>query len=251
MFPMDKRAKADLFLERLTSLIEKSDLSPRAISLLATQDKNPDLIRKAFDNRAIPQTTSVHALARVLGVTPQYLLGESDSPAPATEAVVADRAVSFRHGGAGMDLPIYGTALGHDLRFDGDGTLLVEQTMLELTEPIRHVQRPAGLAGAKTAYAVYIQGDSMSPRYEPGELAVVDPRKPPSPGDDVIVQLIGDEERTGEATPVACALIKRLVRRSASYIELRQFNPPLTFRVEMDRVVSVHRVMPIGDLLGA
>jgi phage repressor protein C with HTH and peptisase S24 domain len=37
-------------------------------------------------------------------------------------------------------------------------------------------------------------------------------------------------------------LIKRLVRRSAHFVELAQFNPPMTFRVPSERVAAIHRV---------
>jgi phage repressor protein C with HTH and peptisase S24 domain len=38
-------------------------------------------------------------------------------------------------------------------------------------------------------------------------------------------------------------LIKRLVRRTGGYVELRQFNPDTTFRVETQRVAKIHRVL--------
>jgi phage repressor protein C with HTH and peptisase S24 domain len=38
-------------------------------------------------------------------------------------------------------------------------------------------------------------------------------------------------------------LIKELVRRTASYIELRQFNPDVTFKIEVERVAKIHKVV--------
>jgi phage repressor protein C with HTH and peptisase S24 domain len=37
-------------------------------------------------------------------------------------------------------------------------------------------------------------------------------------------------------------LVKELVRRGAQYVELKQFNPELTFRVPAERVAAIHRV---------
>lgn len=192
-------------------------------------------------------------MAEELATSSDWLLGnlpEADV-APLTarsEAVLAEGIRPFRAGGPFQDLPVYGTALGHSLHFDGNGALEVEQTILEPTETIRHVQRPPALVGVKTAYCLYIQGDSMAPRHEPGDLVVVDPRKAPSPGDDVIVQLRG--ENGGEGAEVVCALIKRLVRRSASYVELEQFNPAHRFRIETEKVAAIHRLVRMVDLLG-
>jgi len=45
-------------------------------------------------------------------------------------------------------------------------------------------------------------------------------------------------------------LLKRLIRRSGSYIELEQFNPPAKFRVDAARVKAVHRVMRWAEASG-
>jgi phage repressor protein C with HTH and peptisase S24 domain len=79
----------------------------------------------------------------------------------------------------------------------------------------------------------------MSPRFEPGQRVAVSPREPVSIGDDVIVQLRGAE---GDDERVKMVLVKRLVRRTPSFIELRQFNPDTTFRVEAKRVAALHKV---------
>jgi phage repressor protein C with HTH and peptisase S24 domain len=107
-----------------------------------------------------------------------------------------------------------------------------------------YLGRPPSLADDPDAYAVEIVGDSMAPRFEPGERAFVSPRAPVRPGDDVVVQLNanGDPEHSDIAGQVTEVLIKRLVRRTAKFVELRQFNPDLTFQVPIDRVWRIHRV---------
>lgn len=141
------------------------------------------------------------------------------------------------------DVPVYGTALGTLLELGGEP---VEQTFLNQSEVISYFTRPQSLTKRADVYGVYIQGSSMSPRFQEGEMAFVESNRPPQVGDDVLVFLVeedGDDERYS-----AC-LIKRLVRRSASFIELEQFNPPVTFRIETSRVKKVHRVIPWGELL--
>jgi phage repressor protein C with HTH and peptisase S24 domain len=133
-------------------------------------------------------------------------------------------------------VPLLGTAFGGEW---SDG---VEMTELHLSEVLDYVSRPQSVSGDSEAYAVEIVGESMVPRYEPGERAIVSPRAPVRPGDDVIVQLRG-EGAEQLADRVTMILIKRLVRRTSQYLELRQFNPEETFRVETVRVAAVHRVM--------
>lgn len=142
-------------------------------------------------------------------------------------------------------VPLLGTAFGGDW----EGLQNVETTELRLTEILDYLSRPPSLADDPEAYAVEIVGDSMAPRFEPGERAFVSPKAAVRPGDDVIVQLASagdpDSDIAGAVTEV---LIKRLVKRTSSFVELRQFNPDQTFNVPLSRVarvggkLAIHRV---------
>ena len=81
-----------------------------------------------------------------------------------------------------------------------------------------------------------IIGDSMWPRFRSGRL-LVSPAAPIAVGDAVLVRLAGEEG--GKAK----VLVKELVRRSAGFAELRQFNPDATFKVETAAIASVHKVV--------
>lgn len=144
-------------------------------------------------------------------------------------------------------VPLLGTAFG------GEWSEGVELTELHLTDVLDYLVRPEAVARDNEAYAVEIVGDSMVPRYEPGERVFVSPRAAVRPGDDVIVQLKGalsgnnGEDRDHLPDPdfaarVTTVLIKRLVRQTAKTVELQQFNPPLTFEVPANRVAAIHRV---------
>ena len=76
-----------------------------------------------------------------------------------------------------------------------------EQEMFLADGPIGYTPRPANLGGVRDAYAIYMVGDSMEPRYEQGWLLHVNPFKPPTRGRDVVVY------KTDEAV-----LIKQFVR---------------------------------------
>lgn len=146
------------------------------------------------------------------------------------------------------DLPVYGTSLGAPREFDGKA---IEQTMLNSGTAIEYRPRPVVLEGQRYAYGLYVQGTSMAPRFEDGEMVFASDSRHSRPariGDDVIVYVMDPSEPDdGES---ACAvLVKRLVRRTASYIELEQFNPAGTFKIDLGFVRRVDRVYPWGELL--
>ncbi len=104
------------------------------------------------------------------------------------------------------------------------------------------VRRPLALVGVDNAFAVYVAGDSMAPRFEPGELLFVHPGRPPQPGDDVLVELHG-----GDGEPGACYL-KRLVRRAGGKVVLGQFNPAREIRIDAAKVRAIHKVLTRAEL---
>ena len=149
-------------------------------------------------------------------------------------------------GKAGM-LPLVGTAMGGDW----NGLKDIELTELRLSEVLDYLSRPPSLAEDPDAYAVEITGTSMVPRFEPGERAFVSPRSPARIGDDVIVQLTGPQPPGSDlADMVTEVLIKRLVKRNADYVELRQFNPDQTFKVPISSIAAVGGKLAIHRVRG-
>jgi len=107
-----------------------------------------------------------------------------------------------------------------------------DQEMFLADGPIGYTPRPANLAGVRSAYAIYMVGDSMQPRYEPGWLLHVNPFKPPTRGRDVVVY------KEGQAV-----LIKQFVGWEGDTLVLRQLNPPATLRIPRDQVRDCHLVV--------
>jgi len=158
-------------------------------------------------------------------------------------ASFGDRPFDEKYGSAELPaIPVLGSAMAIE-SFDPERD--IELTELNMAEVLDNVRRPLSLANDSSAYAVTVVGDSMWPRFRPGRRVIVSPKAPVSIGDDVIVQLRGNGQEQ-EAGRVSLVLIKELVRRSASYVELRQFNPDVTFKVERDRVAAIHKV--IGEV---
>lgn len=137
-------------------------------------------------------------------------------------------------------LRLLGSAVGGE--YDEGGVDLIE---LHLGEVLDYLSRPTSLATDNGAYALTVISDSMAPRFEPGERIAVSPKSAVHVGDDVIVQLRGNGgngEGDQDADRVVQVLVKRLARRSASFVELRQFNPDKTFQVPTDRIAAIHKV---------
>ncbi len=99
-------------------------------------------------------------------------------------------------------------------------------------EPKEYVLRPAALAGASNAFALYVDGDSMEPRYFAGEVVYVNPNRPLSRGCFVAVEM-----KDGQG------LIKQFVKRTDDLVVLRQFNPPRDLRLHARDVKQLYRIV--------
>lgn len=161
---------------------------------------------------------------------------------------VRSQRLAFQGDDRPRDVPIVGTAECAFLEFDGDSVRVPVETMtMDMDNVVDHARRPALLDRRRDVYAVYFRGDSMEPRFEDGELAMVDPKQPPKPRDYVIVQLRRPDGEDGER--IYTAMAKRLVRSSASFVELQQFNPASIFRVSWNDIAHMHRVLPWDELV--
>lgn len=145
---------------------------------------------------------------------------KTDTPAPATE-------------GWPRDLPVSGT---HPA--GGNGAMTLSE------DPVELVRRPPGLQSVPDAYGFYVLDDTMAPRYPSGELCLVHPHRPPRPGDDVVIKLTA----TADEPPIA--YLRRFLRQTADEIVCAQFDPPRETSFPRERIASIHKVMPLHELLG-
>lgn len=136
-----------------------------------------------------------------------------------------------RQWAAGADrIPVMGTAQGGaDGLVDWNG------------EIVDWVGRPPGLSGATNAYAVYVSGSSMEPRYHEGELVYVHPGRPVSQGAYCVVQFANDENSPRRA------FVKQFVKRTSKALILHQFRPEKDVEIPVERVISVHRIVSSGE----
>lgn len=118
----------------------------------------------------------------------------------------------------------------------GDAGSGIDLYAIDRSKPVGKVDRPAALAADSDAYGVTMAGEAMWPRFRAGRRLLVSPAAVVAVGDDVLVELVSGK-----------VLVKELVRQPAGTIELRQFNPDVTFAVDAKWVVSVHKV--IGEAI--
>jgi len=127
-------------------------------------------------------------------------------------------------------VPVYGLAVGgEDGRFEFNGQI------------VDQVFRPPVLANVANAYAVFVSGESMEPRYFAGETVYVHPGKPVRKGHFVVVQVRGEEGHPPSG------YVKQFVAWTPSRLILRQFNPDQEMTFERDEVISVHRIVFSGE----
>ena len=179
--------------------------------------------------------------ARFFGVSLDWLIdgrgvrlgGGDGAPTGAPAASPAAPPRNAELGGParfGARIPAYGQAVGgRDGEFILNGNRIVD------------ILAPPSLQGVPDAYAVYVVGDSMEPRYFAGEAVFVNPRLPVRRGDFVVAQIAVED---GEPPH---AYIKRFVAREARSLKLEQFNPKKMLEFPMGRVISVHRIIMGGD----
>ncbi|TCR07217.1 helix-turn-helix domain-containing protein [Neorhizobium sp. JUb45] len=129
-----------------------------------------------------------------------------------------------------MMLPVLGEAVGGE-----GGEYSFNGHVLD------YVACPPSLQNVPNAYAVYIDGESMWPRYKAGETVYVHPTKPSRRGDDVIVQIRPASE---DLPPLG--YVKEFVGWAGSDLVLRQYNPEGEIRFAREDVVSVHPIVLSG-----
>ena len=121
----------------------------------------------------------------------------------------------------GKDLPVLGSAMGgSDGHFFNDGAAK------------DFVQRPPSLIGVTNAFAVYVYGDSMEPRYLRGEVVHINPNRPLTAGCFVVVELADGR-----------GMIKQFVRQDDKRIVLRQFKPERDLTLDRREVARICRIV--------
>lgn len=218
---------------RLRELRERAGLSMQGLaSRVGTSAPQINKLEKGERRLTLDWMTR---LARGLGVEPQALLPQSEEtpaalppprraggPLPGGEAALAP---ALPQSDPGDLIPVRSAARGGS-----------DQEMHLQDGPIDFIRRPHSLLRVRDAYAIYMLGDSMAPRFRQGQLLHVNPFKPPQPGSGVVVTKTSD-----------AVLIKEFVRRSATTLHLRQYNPDMMLELPLSEIRDVHTVVGLDE----
>lgn len=96
-------------------------------------------------------------------------------------------------------------------------------------------ERPAKLAGVVDAFALYMIGSTMEPRYYQGELLYIHPHLPAQPNDFVLVRFVD-----GRGT------VKQYIGRENGHVIVRQFNPAKDYRLAEAEVAALEPIVQAG-----
>jgi hypothetical protein len=200
------------FTGRLERAMRDAGYNPRSLSL--TAGLGMTAVRDILDGRiASPRYATIEALAKVLGVSVAFLAAGDGAGEPAAA------------GAETKDFPIYGAAQG-----GSSGAMALS------SDPIQQIMRPDPLLTVKSSYGVFVVGESMSPAYEQGDIALVHPGLPPRRGADVILS-----RREPDGTPHV--LIKQLVGWTDTEWRVRQYNPAKEFELPRDEWAEIQTIV--------
>lgn len=244
--------------KRIRQLRRAAKLTQEQLAERMSMESNEKITRGAVGNWELGggiSTENLLALARIFNASVEWIADGVGSPhiqqiepkqvhsvltgKPLDESLIhktslgerAPHETNARLGGSvAIDhmVKAYGHAMGGK-----DGEFVLNGN--EITE----ILAPASLRGVPDAYAVFVAGDSMEPRYFAGEAVFVNPRLPVRKGDFVVAQIMG---REGEPP---LAYIKRFVSMNDK-LRLSQYNPEKFLTFDRAKVVSVHRIITWG-----
>jgi SOS-response transcriptional repressor LexA len=211
---------------RLKALREQTGLSMRAVAdalgwTLTRYQHYEDRYKRAYLPvelaRDLAELFGRHGLdpRQVLELAGFHATGSAKQPAPGWPRFSDAPSTS-----TARDLPVMGAVKG-----GSEGFYFNEG------EPKEFVARPSGLDGVANAFALYVDGDSMEPRYFAGEILYVNPNRPITKSCFVAVEL-----QDGQG------MIKQFVKRSDDTVMLRQFNPPKDIRLPTREVKRMYRI---------
>lgn len=165
-------------------------------------------------------------LAPILSVSPFELLDVEDDAKYDMRLPPAGGFSEARPSAYTPKIPVWGVVDAQD----GERYAInMEDTPVEWIEPL-----PMQSAD-KAAFAVLVAGESMSPKYEPGNIACVNTRKPAIKGQDCIIEFTDGS-----------GMIKKYIGSSADEYIFEQLNPHKQLKFKKKDIV---RILPVVGVI--
>jgi SOS-response transcriptional repressor LexA len=215
--------QTDALRERMREALHRSGKSATQVAIAIGRDPNyfRDFL-KANPKKNSVSSNDLKQFADQTAVRVEWLHGvqRTFTPLAPSERAVVDRDLPYKL------IPLYGCPLpGED-----DGFPFSREVLAELP-------CPPFLDKVKGAYALGVAGESMEPRYRPGEVAFVSSSRAARRGDDVVVQI--------EANGQLVAYIKELVQIAPDEVVLKQHNPHKELRFPRRNLHSIHVISSV------
>lgn len=180
-----------------------------------------------------PETDKLPSLAQLYGVTADFLLGMSEEPEPSNVRPAPEISLNSLRS-IPDSIPVYGTARG-----GSEGSF-----EMNFGEPIEWRSRPGRLRDQGEIFGLYVDGDSMAPRYDPGELILLWRHRPVIIGRDIVIQM--KPHADGENPR---AYLKRLVSKNSEQITVESLNPTKRKAFKMSEIESLHLVLLRSEMV--
>lgn len=188
----------------------------------------PDIARLEIGKKKMTMDWMVR-LGRALDVDPKAFLDAPGKDTPVLRLPGGDVAIGPRH------LPV-NPRDGRDMIPVRSAARGGEQEMFLHDGPIDWVPRPYSLLNVREPYALYMVGESMLPRFRPGQRLYVNPHRPATVGYGVVVT------KTNHAV-----MVKEFVRRTNRELILRQYNPDEPVEIDLADVIELHTIVQIDE----
>jgi phage repressor protein C with HTH and peptisase S24 domain len=101
---------------------------------------------------------------------------------------------------------------------------------------------PPQLENVPGAQALYVRGRSMEPRYYPGELIYVDPRRRPNPGDFVLVLV----REPNYSAPIG--YVRQYLGERSGKVRLSTLSPKREHLIGRDDLAGIRTIVGSGLL---
>lgn len=229
---------ADAARQNLRVAIEHSGKSMREISLKIGKNASyieqfikrgspavlPELVRKTLTDYLQIEEHLISGMSEQSAIYDHQPPLRSAAPPVANVNLYTHYAVELK---SGM-LPLFSAVQG------GGGEMLINNT------PESWIDRPGQLRGISEAFALRVVGSSMYPKYNNGDIVLVNPNKKPAAGNYVVVSLRGASGEIG--------YIKQLVKIDKEKLTLKQFNPEKTLSFAASEITAICKV--VGSMEG-
>jgi phage repressor protein C with HTH and peptisase S24 domain len=173
-----------------------------------------------------PRPDTLARLAEALKTTPEWLLHGDTKEPPATGPAPPQH--------SDYDLPIMGTSQGEN------GDIFLNGHVADL------IKRPPALLHRRKVFVLYVAGTTMEPAYYDGDPIIIDPDRPPTTGDDIVIEM-----KSAKASKTAGAFyLRSLVKRSLGNVITRQYNPPKEIKFAVKDIANIYRVVTRREILG-